>query len=251
MTHRSTFTKVLWGLAAVAGVAAGAYAAAAARTYTRYGRPRPPSGPEEEDDALDALMPSYDVVERHRIAVDAPASVTFDAARAVDFTRTAVARAIFRTRALVMGAAADERPASRGFVDDMQALGWGVLAEVADREIVMGGVTKPWEANPVFRALPPEEFVRFSEPDFVKIAFTLRADATGEATSVFRTETRAVAIDHAARAKFRRYWALLSPGIFLIRAAALGPVKKEAERRARRARHSSEQSSTAIRSVAG
>ena len=49
---------------------------------------------------------------------------------------------------------------------------------------------------------------------------------------MFRTETRAVATDAAARAKFRRYWSFLSPGIVLIRWLMLGPVKAEAERRA-------------------
>jgi hypothetical protein len=39
--------------------------------------------------------------------------------------------------------------------------------------------------------------------------------------SIFRTETRAVATDAVARAKFRRYWSFLSPGISLIRRAVL------------------------------
>ena len=39
--------------------------------------------------------------------------------------------------------------------------------------------------------------------------------------------------DANARTKFRRYWSFLSPGIIVIRWTVLGPVKKEAERRAR------------------
>ena len=50
---------------------------------------------------------------------------------------------------------------------------------------------------------------------------------------MFRTETRAVATDAFARLKFRRYWALVSPGVALIRQTSLGPLKAEAERRAR------------------
>ena len=42
--------------------------------------------------------------------------------------------------------------------------------------------------------------------------------------------------DPDARAKFRLYWAFLSPGVVLIRRAALGMVKKEAERMASRTR---------------
>ena len=97
----------------------------------------------------------------------------------------------------------------------------------------MGAVTQPWEANVVFQPLPPAEFAAFNEPGFVKIAWTLRADPIGTDASIFRTETRAVATSPVSRAKFRRYWSLLSPGIIVIRWASLRPLKTEAERRAR------------------
>ena len=93
------------------------------------------------------------------------------------------------------------------------ALGWGVLAEIPGREIVVGAVTRPWMAQVVFRALPPDEFARFHEPGYVKIVWTLRADPIGADESVFRTETRAAATDPSARIKFRRYWSFFSPGI--------------------------------------
>jgi hypothetical protein len=95
----------------------------------------------------------------------------------------------------------------------------------------MGAVTRPWEANVTFRALPPDDFAAFNEPGYVKIVWTLRADPLTSTESVFRTETRAVATDRSARVKFRRYWSLLSPGIIVIRWLMLGPVKAEAERR--------------------
>lgn len=105
----------------------------------------------------------------------------------------------------------------------------------APGEIVLGAVTKPWEASPVFQALPPDRFAAFAEPDFVKIVWSLRADPVSQERSVFRTETRAVATDPDARARFRRYWALSSAGIALIRLLTLRPLKAEAERRWREA----------------
>lgn len=231
------------------GVAAGAYAANALRAWARYGHPSAPGDPREADELLDRLLPRHDVVERHHIAIDAPATIAYQAACAIDIEETPLARTIFRARELLMGVRRTAERRSGGFVADMRALGWGVLAEVPDREIVMGGVTKPWEAQPVFRALPPDEFARFSDPDYVKIAFTLRVDPVDRAAPspagppgaapsaedrcVFRTETRALATDEGARRKFRWYWAWLSPGIVLIRFAILRPLKTEAERRAR------------------
>jgi hypothetical protein len=41
-----------------------------------------------------------------------------------------------------------------------------------------------------------------------------------------------VTTDATARAKFRWYWAKFSPGIALIRWLSLGPVRRDAERRA-------------------
>jgi hypothetical protein len=104
---------------------------------------------------------------------------------------------------------------------------------VPDREIVVGAVTQPWLGDVVFRALPPAEFAAFHQPGFVKIAWTLRADPAGERGSIFRSETRVIATDADARARFRWYWARFSPGITVIRRLMLGPVKAEAERRAR------------------
>ena len=185
---------------------------------------------------LDRFLPAYDVFERHQIHVRAPADVTLVAAREQDLMHQPLIRTIFKTRELVLRAIPDQRPRPRGLLAATQALGWGVLADVPDREVVVGAVTRPWEPNVTFRALPAAEFATFSQPGFVKIAWTLRADPVDDETSIFRTETRAAATDATARARFRRYWALVSPGIALIRRLSLGPLKRDAERRRTAAR---------------
>jgi hypothetical protein len=180
-------------------------------------------------------MPNYEVVERHHVRVAAPAEITFAAATEMDLQQSAIVRAIFKGREWILGSHAPRNQATRAFLVQMRAIGWGVLAEVPGREIVMGAVTRPWMADVVFRALPPDTFAAFEEPDYVKIAWTLRADPIGGAESVFRTETRAATTDPTARAKFRRYWSFVSPGIIVIRWMSLGTLKADAERRARAA----------------
>ena len=143
-----------------------------------------------------------------------------------------IARVIFRAREVILGSDADAVARPSGLLALTKSLGWGVLAEVPCREVVMGAVTRPWVANVTFRGLLPEEFAAFDEPGFVKIAGTLRADPLSPIESVFRTETRVIATDATARAKFRRYWSLVSPGIIAIRWLMLQPVKREAEREA-------------------
>jgi hypothetical protein len=220
------------GLLGLGLAAAGAgYAAYAAYAWRRFGKPRPPT-PEQSDDLLESFVPTYDVVERHQIVVEAPAELTLAAAEEQDLNASLAVRGIVWLRGLVMGAKQPARELPKGLVAQVEALGWGVLARVPGREVVLGAVTKPWEPDVVFKALPPAEFAAYNEPGFVKIAWTLRADPLGETQSIFRTETRAVCTSDDARVKFRRYWACVAPGVELMRLLTLGPVKREAERRA-------------------
>lgn len=220
-------------LAAAVGLAAASYAAYVATAWFRYGKVTRRPDNDDRDVLLDQFMPAYDVAERHHVRIGAPAAVTFQVASDMYLERSAIVRTIFKAREWIMRSHAVREPEACGFLDQMRAIGWGVLAEVPGREIVMGAVTRPWMADVVFRPVPPDEFAAFAEPDYVKIAWTLRADPIGAAASIFRTETRVVTTDRAARTKFRRYWAFASPGIILIRWASLGPLKAEAERRSR------------------
>lgn len=221
--------SIVRGAAAAAGAAVGAYAAYVAVTWLRYG-PHRPSG--AGDDLLDRFMPECDVAERHRTRVAAPADITLAAAKDMRLMDVAIIRAIFRARELLLCADASQSTPAGGVVEQTTALGWGLLAEVPGREIVMGAVTRPWEANVTFRAIAPEQFAAFAEPNYVKIIWTLRADPIDAASSWFSSETRATATDSQAATKFRRYWSLLSPGIILIRRLMLGPLRREASRRA-------------------
>ena len=229
MTTRAalkTTTACLAGGAALAGLGYAAYAAAA---WTHYGHPARARGADEEDPLLDGFMPLYDIVERHHVHVDAPAALALEAARALDAQDSCVIRAVFKGRELMFRSERDAAPPPKGLLAGALAIGWGLLAD-KDHEIVLGAVTRPWEANPVFRDLLPRDFAGFTEPGYVKIAFTLRADPIDEVRSIFRSETRAIATDMEARARFRNYWALVSPGVALIRRAMLAPVKANAER---------------------
>ncbi len=181
----------------------------------------------------DRFIPAYEVAERHHIRVAAPAAITLAAATEIDLTQSAVIRAIFKARELVLRSRPDGVARPRTLLAQTKALGRGVLAEIPDREIVMGAAAQPWMANVEMRAPPPDQFAAFHEPGYVKIVSTLRADPLGPADSVARTETRVTTTNPTARAQFRRYWPFFSPGIILIRHISLGLVKREAECRAR------------------
>jgi hypothetical protein len=231
MNSKSLFRSIPPVLAVGAAAAAVSYAATAALAWARYGRPPRPRRPDERDALLDRFMPLYDVVERHHVRIGASPEVTLAVARDMDPLDSAIVRAIFKGREVIMGASPAPIDLPHGLAASVQALGWGVLADVPGREMVFGAVTKPWEPNVTFRSIAPDAFEAFAEPGYVKIAWTLRADPAGDRGSVFRTETRAVATDRVAREKFRRYWAVFSPGIALSRRLSLQPVKCAAEHR--------------------
>jgi hypothetical protein len=221
-----------WVQAIAASIAAvlGSYGGWAALSYARYGGPHRRDH-SEHDEPLDRFMPKYDVYERHTIVVNARADVTLAAARSQDFFGTPLIKAIFKAREWAMGSSPEVAPRRQGLLGTTLALGWRVLEDVPGRELVVGAVTRPWQANVTFRGIAPEQYAGFNEPDYVKIVWTLRADPIDRgARCLFSSETRAVATDAEAARKFRRYWALASPGISIIRRIGLPTLKATAER---------------------
>lgn len=192
-----------------------------------------------DDLLLDRFIPHPEVREQHDVRVRAPADVTYRAALALNIHDSSIIRSIFRGRELLLGARHRAAPPiATPFLEQMIALGWSVLAEEPGREIVLGAITRPWEPNPRFEPIPAAEFSTFSHPRSVKIAWSVSVFDAAEGESVFRTETRVVTTDAEARRRFRRYWAVVVPGVLMIRRETLRLVKVAAEDAARRGRTS-------------
>jgi hypothetical protein len=220
MHRRWILLSVVGGIVLMPAVGWAAYAAVAWLTFGG-----PASSDAATSGAADSLMarylPEYDIAEVHRVRVAARPSVVYATARTIDLHRSGVVHAIFRGRELMLMATPPPRPPNIPLVDELESIGWGVLEEAPGRQIVLGSVTQPWQANVVFRSLPQRSYAAFDSAGYVKLVVTLAIDSLGPRESLFRTETRAYATDAASRAKFRRYWSVFSPGILLIRSEAL------------------------------
>src|SRR5688572_9437174 len=152
------------------------------------------SGPPSEISMIDAFIDRADVEETHETVVQAPAYLVFDVAERFDLQSIPAIKAIFRLRERVFRL--ESRPRiPRGIVEETMSLGWGVLAHRPGREIVMGAVTQPWSGEVKFRSISPLAFRSFSEPDFVKIAWTLEVEPIHDTRTLFRTQTRVLATD--------------------------------------------------------
>ena len=224
----SGYQKIARGLAIGAGLAAAGYAGLVAWNRFRYGK----VSRTEPNGLLDRFIPSPEIREHHHIAIAAPADVVMETARELTLLESPIVRALVKMRELALGGEPDRREHPGRLLDQARSIGWVVLAERLDREMVLGAVTVPWVANPVFRSIPAAEFEAFREPGYVKIIWSLRAEPLDSGHSVFHTETRASTTDPQAREKFRRYWSFVKPGVELIRLAMLRPIKHDAERRA-------------------
>jgi hypothetical protein len=173
------------------------------------------------------------VRERFEVTVHAPADVVFDTAMNFNLQSIPLVNAIFWLRAKVLRV--PHIRMAKGIVEETTALGWGRLAYTSGRELVMGAVTQPWFGEVKFRAVPPESFVDFNEPDMVKIAWTFEAESIDTEHTRLRTQTRVIATDDNARRKFRAYWRKFGIGILMIRWLALPAIRRQAERRYRNA----------------
>lgn len=181
---------------------------------------------------LDAFIPHPDVRERFHTTIRAPASTVMEVAGNFDLQSLLPVRAIFRLREKLMRAAPPSTPRTpRGLLAETRELGWGMLLEQPGRMIICGATCRPWEAESGFRSIPPERFAAYAEPDEVKIAWTLEAEPLEPALTRFSHETRAVATDGEARAKFRQYWRWARFGIVSIRLLLLPAIRRAAERR--------------------
>jgi hypothetical protein len=182
------------------------YAAYVATTWYRYGRTPLPTRDVDgrAGGNIERFMATYEIAERHEVRVSAPAELTIAAARDMDVYRSHVVNAIFAIRTLPSRwrGVPPRKPAD--LLQETLALGWRILAEVPDREIVVGAVTQPWRARVAFRGVDPNAFGRFAEPGYAKIVWTLEAIPLGTAASLFRTETRVSTTDSRSRARGHR-----------------------------------------------
>ncbi|HEY3121115.1 MAG TPA: hypothetical protein VGL15_10870 [Vicinamibacteria bacterium] len=122
--------------------------------------------------------------------------------------------------------------AARPILDLFTSSDFMLLAEERGREIVLGTVSRAWEAEAGAtrpRIGGPEAFASFSQPGYTKITCNLFVEGEEDGWSSVRTETRVLATDRPAWRRFALYWRLIYPGSALIRREWLKAIKRRAE----------------------
>lgn len=179
--------------------------------------------------AINEYMPRFDVRERHRVIVNAPADAVFAAVRSVDLRDSPVISWLFRLRELP-GSLSGRRRRRLGLdIDGLLRSGFVLLEKRAGDEILLGLVAKPWTPAGGIQRVTAEEFRCLRSREFAAITWNFRL-RRGKAGTVLSTETRVLCATRRTRMLFRAYWTIVGPFSALIRREMLRLVKREAER---------------------
>ena len=165
-------------------------------------------------------MPEYDRREVHRRRIHAPADAIWEAAKELRGDEMTAMRALMGIRTLGRGS----RDGSRTVLSAFRGMGFRVIDEEPEREIVIAGIGRFWQPSGGLRKVESrEQFAAFAEPRYAKVAFNFLLE--GETLS---TETRIAGTDAHARRRFGAYWTLIRPGSGLIRREWLRAIEKRA-----------------------
>ena len=171
---------------------------------------------------IDEIMPSYHRREVHRRSAGAAsAPALWEAIHELRADEMQLMRALMSVRTLGHRRKDPGGTVLRGF----RGMGFRVIAEDPDRELVVAGIGRFWTPSGGLRRVEGrEQFAEFSEPGYAKVAFNFLL-ADGEIS----TETRIAGTDAHAQRRFGLYWLLIRPGSGLIRHEWLRALVKRAE----------------------
>ncbi len=184
---------------------------------------------------LDEFLPDYDVADRHRVTINAPAGAVYEVVRALDVGGSWKIRLLFFLRGLPARVARRRSGKGPGLtLDALLRAGFVLLRERPDREFLLGVVGRFWALAGDVRRLDADEFRGFQSPGYAKAGWNFHLSEKVSGTTLLVTETRVLCLDEASAKRFRPYWSLVGSFSGLIRAEILQSIKRGAERPAAR-----------------
>jgi hypothetical protein len=169
---------------------------------------------------LDQVMPTYDRSEVHSRKTAASPSALWGAVHGLRADELTAMRILMGIRTLGRRAGNADQTVLEGF----KRMGFQEVAQEPERELVVVGIGQFWKPSGGLRKVASkEEFLRFQDPGYAKVAFNFRIQ-NGELS----TETRIAGTDAQARRRFGLYWLLVRPGSGLIRREWLRALDRRA-----------------------
>jgi hypothetical protein len=184
---------------------------------------------------IDTILPDYDVTHVSETVVDATPVETYRAIMDADL-RDPLIGMLFAVRELpervrrrwyCAPPAPKEAVTFRGIANE--GPGWTWLVEDPGFEFVVGSVGRFWKRDYGGRAVTAEEFLRFNEPGYARLAISFSVRPKDFDRTVLRYEARTVATDEESRRKLRMYWRVIEPGVAIVMDRALKRIRAHAE----------------------
>jgi hypothetical protein len=176
---------------------------------------------------IDDFLPVYDFSADYDIRIDAAASVVYECLLRADFHELWVVRLLMSLRT---GRRIPRNQNSGGIRRCLQGTGFVLLADVPEKEIVLGVAGKFWRVDGGrCLDLAADGFTEFSPHGYAKAAGDFRLNPESSRSTVLSTETRIQCFGAEALWKFHAYWSFVGPFSGLIRKAILQQVKGKAE----------------------
>lgn len=180
---------------------------------------------------LDQLIPAPRLLELDHVDLAAPPEQVWRLVRHGNLARSPLVHALFALRALPERIAGKPQPATLR-IDDLKSTpeqaGFSLLFDDAPRELTVGAIGKVWHGTiPFVYIKDAAAFDAFDEPDFVKVAWSIRVLPLGEQDCRTEVEVRVDATDDDAWRKFERYFLLIGPGSRFIRKVLLSGLAHE------------------------
>ena len=164
---------------------------------------------------IDEYMPVFDVQKRHATHIEAPLSTVYAQLKKMDMGDSLVIRLLFALRGM----------GKRCSLGDFEDMGFVLLGERVDDELVLGLVGTFWSLAGGIRRVEADEFHLFAEPGYARAVWNMKISPQGEGAFV-ETETRVQCMDEVSRRKFMRYWRIVGPFSGLVRLQMLRGLKR-------------------------
>jgi hypothetical protein len=177
---------------------------------------------------LDRFAPTYHFREIHETRIDAPVDRVYAAVKSVTPDEIALFQTFTWIRRFGRPAAAGvlNAPGRRSILDTAVRGGFLLLAEHANREIVVGALTM----RPAGLERPtPDGYRSLDQAGIAKATMNFLVEPIEAGTSRLVTETRVYATDEHALQAFTPYWLAIYPGSAILRVTWLRAIKARAE----------------------
>jgi hypothetical protein len=120
-------------------------------------------------------------------------------------------------------------PATATNLEGLLQVGFLLVDEIPNVEIVLGLVGKFWTLRAQILQMDAVQYTEFNQRGYAKLAWNFAIQEAAPGVVRLSTETRIVCTDDHSRARFKLYWTLIGRFSGLTRKEMLRVVKKRIE----------------------